>query len=475
MSKGSNTRRCSRARRQNHVLLAFEPFESAVKNENPARNLAILSQLMKTFQNHDHYHIVTHRNRDLLRFHLFNSFLRLLPRRRHQRVRRPGPAVPERPRAGDDDPPSRRVWSSRWWWSGAWTVRSSPRAKADRPRLSGRTTTGRRSSPRAASPSVRPDAPVTMWPSRDAEKVLVLTARRAPQRTTSHAILAGAPAVALRGAGRARRPNGSRCRRGCPSSGPTASPATCKSYETCPRQYQFFREYDFTPSRSAVIFFGLLVHQTIEEIHRIVLDGKLTRWTSGGIRELFERTFRVPSERPSRPIGDAAKEAAFTPGHELLRPEPGRNAARASRRRWTCPWRKSGYILDGQGGLAAWKRWQARASRLQDLGTKHGPCVACDLRGSTLHLCAYSGASHGKRPERLLLDRTAEPNKTDALMEMPYTPEKVDGAGRRFDGVVAKIRAGDFKVSDVPERKVCKECDLKSYCTSEGLIESFTE
>ena len=37
-----------------------------------------------------------------------------------------------------------------------------------------------------------------------------------------------------------------------------------KIYETCPRQYQFFREYDFTPSRSAVIFFGLLVHQSIE-------------------------------------------------------------------------------------------------------------------------------------------------------------------------------------------------------------------
>lgn len=31
-----------------------------------------------------------------------------------------------------------------------------------------------------------------------------------------------------------------------------------KLYETYPRQYQFFREYDFTPSRSAVIFFGQL-------------------------------------------------------------------------------------------------------------------------------------------------------------------------------------------------------------------------
>ena len=65
-----------------------------------------------------------------------------------------------------------------------------------------------------------------------------------------------------------------------------------KIYETCPRQYQFFREYDFTPSRSAVIFFGLLVHQTIEDIHRIALDGKLDTLDEQSIRELFERTFR---------------------------------------------------------------------------------------------------------------------------------------------------------------------------------------
>ena len=82
-------------------------------------------------------------------------------------------------------------------------------------------------------------------------------------------------------------------------------------YETCPRQYQFFREYDFTPSRSAVIFFGLLVHQTIEEIHRIVLDGRLASLTRARIRELFDRTFYFLTLSDVRPIGEPAKEAAF--------------------------------------------------------------------------------------------------------------------------------------------------------------------
>ena len=59
-------------------LLALDPFAKAVKNENAARNLAIFSQLLNVFQSYYHYTVITHRNREFLRFHLFNSFLRLL-------------------------------------------------------------------------------------------------------------------------------------------------------------------------------------------------------------------------------------------------------------------------------------------------------------------------------------------------------------------------------------------------------------
>ena len=59
-------------------LLAFEPFRSAIQNENTARNLAIFSQLLNVFQGYYHYPVITHRNREFIRFHFFNSFLRLL-------------------------------------------------------------------------------------------------------------------------------------------------------------------------------------------------------------------------------------------------------------------------------------------------------------------------------------------------------------------------------------------------------------
>ena len=97
-------------------LLALDPFKRAVRSENTARNLAIFSQLLNVFQSYYHYTVVTHRNREFLRLHFFNSFLAPALRWRHQRVRRPGPALPQGPRAGDDHPPSQGAPSSRWCW-----------------------------------------------------------------------------------------------------------------------------------------------------------------------------------------------------------------------------------------------------------------------------------------------------------------------------------------------------------------------
>ena len=39
-------------------------------------------------------------------------------------------------------------------------------------------------------------------------------------------------------------------------------------YQRCPRQYMIFRRYGFVPARSQTMFFGNLVHQTIEDLHQ---------------------------------------------------------------------------------------------------------------------------------------------------------------------------------------------------------------
>lgn len=44
------------------------------------------------------------------------------------------------------------------------------------------------------------------------------------------------------------------------------------AYEKCPRQYMIFRKYGFIPSRSQTMFFGSLVHNTIEDLHQFLIS-----------------------------------------------------------------------------------------------------------------------------------------------------------------------------------------------------------
>lgn len=74
------------------------------------------------------------------------------------------------------------------------------------------------------------------------------------------------------------------------------------------------------------------------------------------------------------------------------------------------------------------------------------------------------------RPDRLLLYWTGEAKRSKALMEFEYDPADVAGAVAHFDDVVAEVQAQRFDVVTPPDKGVCKECDFRSYCVSQGTI-----
>jgi len=46
-------------------------------------------------------------------------------------------------------------------------------------------------------------------------------------------------------------------------------------YRKCPRQYMIFRKYGFVPSRSQTMFFGNLVHRTLEDLHHELIRRRI--------------------------------------------------------------------------------------------------------------------------------------------------------------------------------------------------------
>ncbi len=400
-------------------LLALEPFRTAVKNENAARNLAIFSQLLNAFQAYYHYTVVTHRNREYIRFHLFNSFLRLLYEGGINEYEDPDQPFPK----------------------GYVQVMTIHQAKGlEFPVVVVGSLCNQLSSPKRIDRDLapfyqrlpfEPENRITGFDrmrlhyvafSRP-QKILVLTAHAQPKdhfRPIWDALpqwpyvekkLLAAQSFALR----ERMP----VKRSYSFTG------DLRIYETCPRQYQFFREYDFTPSRSAVIFFGLLVHQTIEDIHHIALDGKLDTLTEEKIREIFERTFRFLCLSDVRPIGDTAKEAAFRQVLNYFRQNQA-EMRRVIQTEVDVSLEKDGYILTGKVDLLLGGDGKLE---LLDFKTSPRPKESPELISAyERQLCTYAHIlerRHNRHVDRLLLYWTSEPKKKDALMVLPYDPKRV--------------------------------------------------
>lgn len=445
-------------------LLAIEPFHTHVKNENATHNLAILSRLLNVFQTYYHYTMVTHRNREYLRLYFFNSFLRLLYDGGINEYEDPDQLFPK----------------------GYVQVMTIHQAKGlEFPVVVVGSLATQLSSPKQIDRDLgsfyhrltfEPENRVTHFDrmrlhyvafSR-AQNILVLTASEQPKDyfSTIWQGLSQWPYVQkdLLAVQRFELPERMPVKKTYSFTG------DLKIYETCPRQYKFFREFDFTPSRSAVIFFGLLVHQTIEEIHRIALEGKLHTIDGSRIRDLFDQTFHFLCLTDVRPIGEAAKEAAFEQVLNYFRQNQD-EMQRVVQTEVDVSLEKDGYILSGKVDLLLGGDGKLE---LLDFKTSPRPKDSPELIAAyERQLCTYAHIlehRHGKKVDRLLLYWTSEPLKEDALMNLPYDAAKVEEAGQYFDKVVECIKSKDFKIKKPPESKICDECDLRLLCRSEGVI-----
>ena len=244
-----------------------------------------------------------------------------------------------------------------------------------------------------------------------------------------------------------------------------------RMYETCPRQYQYYRHYKFAPSRPADTFFGLLVHQTLETIHRIVLDGQSTILTEANLRELFDQTFTFLSRTNRHVIDDREKEKAFEHVMNYFRQNQVEifQVTQAEER---VSIDKDRYILTGVLDLVL----EHDGSReILDFKTAKRPADNSDyMETCERQLYMYAHALEqrdGRRPERLLLYWTEESLKKDALVIFPYQQEKVAKTVEQFETKVTHIQTGNFNITAPPHPEICKKCDLRSLCIREGVIQ----
>jgi len=448
-----------------YELLAFEPFASFLKNENRARNLASFSQLLTEFQNYYHIKLVTERNREWINRKLFVSFIKLLLDNGVDDYEDPYNPIPQ------GYVQVMTVHQSKGLEFPVVVVGSLSVNKRSAKRID------KDLGPYYHRAPFEPEERISTFDmmrqyyvafSR-AAKLLVLTANEQP-REHFDPIWQGLPQwpyVKKDILGTLRF----KARKQFVPKRSYSLTSHINVFEVCPRQYQLYQEYSFSPSRSATMTFGTLVHQTIEDIHRRAVEGKFNEITPTTIaNQWFESNYQSLLLAGMRPLSFIRKQSALehvlnyyqqnmSELHRVVETEVDVSVA------------KPDYILTGKIDLIRGKDGKLE---VLDFKTQRRPEPNDPLLDRYYNqLCLYSHIlreRHGKNPERLYIYWTAEKNRKSALMEFPVSEENIRRAGEHFDHVVDRIRTEDFSVKSPPASDTCKECDFRTYCDGQGTI-----
>lgn len=235
-------------------------------------------------------------------------------------------------------------------------------------------------------------------------------------------------------------------------------------YESCPRQYKFYRELEFPQVRVGATLFGQLVHSTIEDVHKAALRGESDSITLENVRTWFDANYESLSKAQHSYLAQPPLDAALR--QVLLYVErQGGSWDRIREAEVSVNLVKPDYIIEGTVDLIT---GEDGAIDLVDFKAERKPDLFRDKERIDRYRRQLLLYAH------LVEQKTGQPI---ARMHLYYTGEEsgiptitfsrdsrsIDETVQDFDSTVHKIMCKDFEHGAV-RTKQCENCDFRYYC-----------
>ena len=235
-------------------------------------------------------------------------------------------------------------------------------------------------------------------------------------------------------------------------------------FENCARQYKFYRDLGFAPIRRNPILFGTLVHQTIEDIHKAVLRGEEQIVTEEQISDWFDANYTHLSRQERLYLSDGGQRAALDHVLRYTRRERG-TWDRLRETEVEVSLVKDAYLLKGHVDLI---RGEGDTVEIVDFKSERKP----DLFGEPekveryrRQLEVYAHIIEGRtghKISKMHLYYTGEEN-SNPYISFDKDARLIDQTMEAFDGIVERIENKDFEIAARPDQ-LCRNCDMKAYC-----------
>jgi DNA helicase-2/ATP-dependent DNA helicase PcrA len=237
-------------------------------------------------------------------------------------------------------------------------------------------------------------------------------------------------------------------------------------YENCARQYRFFKDLAFAPVRQNPILFGMVVHQTIEDVHKAALRGEQSLITPEQVTSWFNYNYFKLSQRERVYL---APQQQFVALDHVLRyvKKHKNNWSNIKEAEVEVSLVKDKYILKGQVDLI---QSDDNTVEIVDFKSEKKPDLhlereKVDRYRRQLEIYAHVVEERlGHQVSKMHLYYTSV-DDGNPYVSFKRDREKIDKTITVIDNTIERIENKDYQIDERPS-KHCKNCDIRFYCDS---------
>ena len=248
-------------------------------------------------------------------------------------------------------------------------------------------------------------------------------------------------------------------------------------YEGCPTQYKYYKEYAFAQNQMLHTSVGSLVHATLEDMNKCVIEGQPEFVTEEKIRQWFVLNYHSMTEQTGYDLTEEQQENALQQVIRYYRhrkDELGRVWKAEEEINLVLP----EYILQGVIDLV---EGEGDTVEIVDYKTGPKPEIAdhperVEHYRKQLEIYAYLiEKRYGKKVRRMHLYYTSTLTG-DPIISFDWSREAVDRTVAEISRIVRKIENKDFE-QGAQNTYACRFCDLRFVCgkapvTLGGLLQN---
>ncbi len=235
-------------------------------------------------------------------------------------------------------------------------------------------------------------------------------------------------------------------------------------YETCSVQYKFYKELGFSPVHMSPMLFGMVVHQTIEDIHKAALRHEEHLITEDGITRWFDANYTSLSKSERSYLAEPQRRAAL---RQVLRYAERQADSWDTIREAEVDISlvKPDYIIEGKIDLI---KGEGDTVELVDFKSERKPDIFGDKERLDRYQRQLQVYAHlveertGHKVSKMHLYYTGEDTGVPTI-SFPYQKAAIDATIQEFDDTVHKIMRKEF-TRTAESTKTCQDCDFRYYC-----------